>query len=80
MTGYRMPLADAVPRAELLSPREREVIEWTGKGKTASEAGLILSISEHTVAQHLKTIRRKLASSNNAHAVLRAIQTGQFGN
>lgn len=62
-----------------LSLREREVVEWTGRGKTAFEAGIILGISEHTVAQHLKSIRRKLGCSNNAHAVLRAIETRQFG-
>lgn len=80
MTRSQLPIPPSFTSLKQLSHREREVIEWTGKGKTASEVGLILTISEHTVAQHLKAIRRKLASSNNAHAVLMAIRTGQFGN
>lgn len=61
-----------------LTPRERDVLSWVAVGKTAGEIATILSISEHTVGEHLKHIRRKLGTSNNAHSIVRALQTGQL--
>ncbi len=65
-------------RAVSLSEREKDVLCWTAVGKTASEIGTILSISEHTVAQHLKNIRAKLRTQNSAHSVVRALQLKQI--
>lgn len=61
-----------------LTPRERDVLSWVAVGKTAGEIAIILSISEHTVGEHLKHVRRKLGTSNNAHSIVRALQTGQL--
>lgn len=61
-----------------LTPRERDVLSWIAVGKTAAEIAIILSISEHTVGEHLKHVRRKLRTSNNAHSIVRALQTGQL--
>ena len=68
----------ANPESDRLSNREREVLAWIADGKTTSEVGVILGISAHTVGEHLKNIRRKLQSSNNAHSVLKALQSGQL--
>lgn len=65
------------PRARL-SPRERDVLSWVAMGKTVEEIGIILSISGHTVGEHLKRIRQKLQTSNSAHSVIKALQTGQL--
>ncbi len=67
-----------ITTTQRLSARERDVLSWVAIGKTAAEIGMILSISEHTVGEHLKHIRRKLRTSNNAHSIVRALQTGQL--
>lgn len=61
-----------------LSSRERDVLSWIAMGKTTEDVGSILSISAHTVGEHLKKIRSKLQASNNVHAVVRALQSGQL--
>lgn len=52
-----------------LSPREQEIMEWVGKGKTNPEIGMILNISSFTVKNHLQRIFKKLDVMNRAQAV-----------
>jgi DNA-binding CsgD family transcriptional regulator len=59
-----------------LSEREKEVLTWTEKGKTAWEIGAILEISRRTVEFHAKSIRDKLNANSVAHAVGIAIRAG----
>ena len=64
--------------SERLSDREKEVLTLIAGGKTMAEVGQILGISAHTVGEHLKNVRRKLQTTNNAHSVLQALRTGQL--
>lgn len=59
-----------------LTVRESDVLAWIAGGKTTRDVATILSISEHTVGEHLKNIRRKLGTSNNTHSTVRALQLG----
>lgn len=59
-----------------LSVREGDVLAWIAGGKTTRDVATILNISEHTVGEHLKNIRRKLGTSNNTHSTVRALQLG----
>jgi transcriptional regulator EpsA len=52
-----------------LSERERQIMEWVAMGKTNPEIGCILSISEFTVKNHMKSIFGKLDVTNRAQAV-----------
>ena len=52
-----------------LSEREREIMQWVALGKTNPEIGCILSISEFTVKNHMKSIFGKLDVTNRAQAV-----------
>lgn len=52
-----------------LSEREREIMQWVALGKTNPEIGCILSISEFTVKNHMKSIFGKLDVANRAQAV-----------
>ena len=61
-----------------LSPREKECLKWTADGKTSSEIGKILSLSEHTVNHHLYGGMQKLDAANRIHAVAIAVRTGQL--
>jgi len=59
-----------------LTVRESDVLAWIAGGKTTRDVATILNISEHTVGEHLKNIRRKLGTSNNTHSTVRALQLG----
>lgn len=56
-----------------LSAREKEILRWTGDGKTASEIGQILSLSHSTINFHLHNAMFKLDSPNKTSAVVKAI-------
>ncbi len=57
-----------------LTGREREVLIWIARGKSAREIGEILSITKRTVDQHTQSASRKLGAINRAHAVAIALQ------
>src|SRR5215472_6130583 len=57
----------------MLSERESQCLIESARGKTTSEIGQILQISERTVAFHLANVRRKLDAANSRHAVTKAL-------
>jgi DNA-binding CsgD family transcriptional regulator len=60
---------------DILTPREREVLQWIAIGKTSYEIGMILGIGETTVNSHAVAICRKLNASSRTHAaVIGALQ------
>ena len=69
-----MPEADRTPRA--LSEREKEVLAWTAKGKTAAETAAILGISSRTVEWHAKKTRQKINAVNITQTIALAIKAG----
>ncbi len=64
------------PTFRPLSPRELEVIRWLALGKSVSDIGAILGISDFTVRTHIQRLINKLEATNRSHAVARAIQAG----
>lgn len=64
------------PLEDHLSPREQQVVEWLGEGKSNEEIAIILGISAHTVKNHLDKIFRKLGVENRCAAAV-AIQRQQ---
>lgn len=56
-----------------LSEREKEVLRWTGDGKTADEIAQILTLSNSTINFHLRKAMYKLNASNKTSAVVKAI-------
>lgn len=59
-----------------LSARERDCLKLAMLGKTSSEIGTILALSEYTVSQYLASATRKVNASNRTHAVALAAQLG----
>jgi len=59
-----------------LSSRERDCLKLAMLGKTSSEIGIILSLSEYTISQYLTAAQRKMNASNRTHAVALAAQLG----
>ncbi|MDR6102937.1 DNA-binding CsgD family transcriptional regulator [Agrobacterium larrymoorei] len=70
---------DRIRKAELVAPktltkREIEVIRWTSHGKTSSEIGQILSLSDHTINAYLNNAIKKLDCVNRTQLVAKAIR------
>ncbi len=59
-----------------LTSRELEVLELLGQGITSGEAASQLTVSVHTVRNHTREIRRKLAVTTQLAAVIKAIRLG----
>jgi DNA-binding CsgD family transcriptional regulator len=58
--------------------REKEVLTWVARGKTAWEIGQILGISPRTVESYIKTAREKLGATNTVQAVSIALRSFQI--
>jgi DNA-binding CsgD family transcriptional regulator/tetratricopeptide (TPR) repeat protein len=64
-------LGSSVPSVELpdgLSPREAQILRLVAQGLTNREIGAKLVISEHTAANHIRSILRKTGCANRTEA------------
>ena len=61
---------------EELTSRELQVLQLLAKGLANKQIGDVLSITEHTVKDHLKSILGKLHVADRTEAVTAAIQRG----
>ncbi len=59
-----IPVGDIDPELDLLTDREREVLQLIARGYTYREAGEDLFISVKTVESHVSSVLRKLQLSN----------------
>jgi DNA-binding NarL/FixJ family response regulator len=59
-----------------LSDRELEVLMHVARGRTNRQIGSELGISPLTVRNHMRTIQRKLATTDRTQAVVMAIGNG----
>ena len=64
--------------AEPLSARELECLRWVADGKTDTEIGEILSISDTIVKFHVTRARRKLGARTRAQATARLVLFGLY--
>lgn len=67
-----------VPQEEfvVLTPRERDVLQWIALGKTKLETAEILGISMSSVKRHCENASGKLGAKTMAGAVARALSSG----
>jgi DNA-binding NarL/FixJ family response regulator len=70
----RGPLAS--DRYELLTTREREILQLIGEGLTAAQISDRISISIRTVEKHRANLMKKLAVKNHADMIRFALQRG----
>ena len=68
----------AVEAGGRLSGREREVLSWTAAGLRQAEIAATLDLSERTVENHLRRIRKRLGVATTAQAVRVAIRNGDI--
>lgn len=76
VNGRRPPGGLRPAEQELLSPSERQVLELLGQGQSVSAIAEFLSLSVHTVRDHVKAVRRKLDASSQLEAVINAQRAG----
>lgn len=66
------------PKVQALSEREREILHRAALGRPDKRIALELGCAHDTVRAHWRSIRRKLAANDRAHAVAVAIWSGQI--
>lgn len=64
--------------AGTLSDREREVLSWIAAGRRQFEIAATLGLSERTIENHLRRIRKRLGVSTTAQAIRIAIRNGDI--
>ncbi|WP_422040673.1 autoinducer binding domain-containing protein [Roseibium sp.] len=74
--GHLHLLLSASQRTKELTPREIECVELAALGKTNLECGLILGVSETTIAGYFSSVSRKLNAANKTHIVALAYERG----
>jgi two-component system, NarL family, nitrate/nitrite response regulator NarL len=63
-------LPNADPSFDVLTPREKEIVQQIGGGSSNKEIAHQLNVSEKTVKAHLTSIFRKLGVSDRLHLAL----------
>lgn len=61
---------------ELLTSREREVLQLLAEGKSNKEAATLLDLSPYTIETHRQNLMQKLGLHNAAEIVLYAVRKG----
>lgn len=61
-----------------LSDRELQILQLIAKGKANKQIGDMLTLSENTVKNHVKSILNKLNAKDRTHAVTEALKRGFF--
>jgi DNA-binding CsgD family transcriptional regulator len=65
--------------ASPLTVRERTVLAMAAVGKTASEIGEILGITERTVQEHIEMVVRKLGADSRENAIAIFMKSSSAG-
>lgn len=73
LTDYRKHVTDPL---DLLTTREREVLQWIAEGKTNKEVATALSLSVYTVEAHRGRIMEKLNLHSTGELVRFAVRHG----
>ena len=73
-------IASSEPVSDLLSPRERQVLQLVAEGHTTKEIGSLLDISPKTAESHRARLMDKLNLHDTAGLVRYAVKRGIVGN
>jgi len=82
LLGRVRALGTSAPEAVLpdgLSPREVQILGLVARGLSNREIGKALTISEHTAANHIRSILRKTGCANRTEAASYAHRCGLVG-
>ncbi len=59
-----------------LSSRELQVLRWVASGRRQADIALMLGLSERTVENHLRRIRKRLGAASTAQAMHLVVRSG----
>jgi len=76
LTQFRYLTRNGSDRSEILSAREKEVLEALAQGLSNKEIGRQLCITEKTVKAHSSSIYRKLNVTTRSQAIVGAVKNG----
>lgn len=62
----------------MLTPRERQVVQWVAGGKTSHEISIIIGIATRTVEQHVQAAMVKLGATNRVQLAVEAAKRGEI--
>ncbi|WP_102223238.1 helix-turn-helix transcriptional regulator [Acidimangrovimonas sediminis] len=62
----------------MLSPRQREALEWVAEGKTTLDIAVLMGVSAATVEKHLRLARESLEVESTAQAIAKATMMNQI--
>lgn len=62
----------------VLTPRQREVLEWVAEGKTVADIASIMNLAQPTVEKHLRLARETLDVETTAQALVKAAFLNQM--
>jgi len=61
-----------------LSDRELEVMRWVASGRRQVDIALMLGLSERTIENHLRRIRKRLGATSTAQAIHLVVRAGSL--
>ena len=76
LTGKAGRDFDSEDRYELLTSREREILQHVAEGMTAAAIAALLNISVRTVEKHRSNLLHKLGAKNHADVIRYALRRG----
>lgn len=76
--AQRLAGPNAPPSTPHLSAREREVMRWVASGRRHVDIALMLGLSERTIENHLRRIRKRLGATSTAQAMHLVVRGGSL--
>ena len=74
-----MSMRDSVQPETKLTERELDVLKLAANGLRNSEIAQLLKISEYTVADHMKSVLKRLGATTRVEAAVVACRAGLLG-
>jgi DNA-binding CsgD family transcriptional regulator len=74
----RINAPQKTPRRVSLGRREKQILEWVGRGKSDFEISVILGLSEHTIHNTVRNIMTKYDAVARVQAVMRALRDSEI--
>ena len=74
--AQRLVAPNAAPSMPHLSDRELQVMRWVASGRRQADIALMLGLSERTIENHLRRIRKRLGATSTAQAMHLVVRAG----